>query len=205
MKFRLRLLFLCHLRTTFCIMISLANIPNERLCKDKKMERLILDGYNVIHKIPSLKRMLDLSLEKARNRLGDFLLEWKRTTGFRGKVTVVFDGKGHWLLDGASSYHGIEFLFSTERSDADRYIITLLNEFAGRDKVTVITEDNFIRNHCRVYQARCHDAAWLSMFVLPGAGKRSRKPAGKKSIGKDIPPKDMLDINRYLKDIWGIK
>src|SRR5258708_13764335 len=53
------------------------------------MERLIVDGYNVIHAWPSLKRLLGVSLEAARDKLVERLSVYALVTG--AEVTVVFD------------------------------------------------------------------------------------------------------------------
>src|SRR5258708_36831223 len=53
------------------------------------MERLIVDGYNVIHAWPSLKRLLGVSLEAARDKLVERLSVYALVTG--AEVSVVFD------------------------------------------------------------------------------------------------------------------
>src|SRR5712692_8438126 len=54
-----------------------------------KMERLVVDGYNVIHAWPTLKRLLGVSLEAARDKLIERLSVYGLVTG--ADVTVVFD------------------------------------------------------------------------------------------------------------------
>jgi len=54
------------------------------------MERVIVDGYNVIHAWPPLKRLMDgASLEAARDRLIERLSVFGMVVG--ADVTVVFD------------------------------------------------------------------------------------------------------------------
>ena len=53
------------------------------------MERVIVDGYNVIHAWVPLKRLLDVSLEAARDRLVERLAVYALVNG--SEVTVVFD------------------------------------------------------------------------------------------------------------------
>jgi predicted RNA-binding protein with PIN domain len=53
------------------------------------MERVIVDGYNVIHAWAPLKRLLGVSLEAARDKLIERLGVYAMVTG--AEVTVVFD------------------------------------------------------------------------------------------------------------------
>ena len=170
------------------------------------MQKLIVDGYNVIYKIPKLRAVLDKSLEKARNTLGSFLLAWKKEAGFHGKIIVAFDGQSENILDQMSSYHGITFLFSSKEEDADCMIISLLKENANssRAKITVVTDDNYIANHCRVYQAEIRSVAWLSSTESTQKADRSTKGRNASSTQKRISRKNQQEINQYLKGIWGI-
>ena len=49
------------------------------------MKKLILDGYNVIHKIPELYALLKKDLERARDGLAGYLLSWSRQNNFSGQ------------------------------------------------------------------------------------------------------------------------
>src|SRR5260370_341171 len=53
------------------------------------MERLIVDGYNIIHAWPSLKRLLGVSLEAARDKLVERLSVYALVTG--PDVTLAFE------------------------------------------------------------------------------------------------------------------
>jgi len=56
------------------------------------VERLIVDGYNIIHAWTPLKALMHESLEAARDRLIDRLAVYGQVTG--AEVTVVFDAQG---------------------------------------------------------------------------------------------------------------
>ena len=57
------------------------------------MKALVVDGYNAIYKIKSLKPLLDESLYEARKELTRLAMDYKRKTGGIAEVCVVFDGK----------------------------------------------------------------------------------------------------------------
>ena len=68
----------------------------------------LLDGYNIIHQIPSLIA-LD-KLEDRRNGLVRFIERNKFRGSVNNKITVVFDGKfGHW---GNESTPYVKVIFS---------------------------------------------------------------------------------------------
>lgn len=56
---------------------------------------LIIDGYNIINKWPSLKKAKSKSLDFARQQFIDTVEKYSDYTGI--KVTIVFDGKGEML------------------------------------------------------------------------------------------------------------
>jgi len=112
------------------------------------MRTLIVDGYNVIHAWPELKRVLQQeTLEKAREQLVRDLAEYASQTGVA--VTVVFDA--HVRGGGAASRElsdGVTVLFGTKTASADHVIERLAQRAArsgGGDEVTVATNDRLQR------------------------------------------------------------
>jgi predicted RNA-binding protein with PIN domain len=57
------------------------------------MSQLILDGYNIIHKIPHLRVHLNQGLEDARKALVNFMITWARTHNYKGSISIIFDGR----------------------------------------------------------------------------------------------------------------
>lgn len=160
---------------------------------------LLIDGYNVIHKIDALKAELQRNLEKSRKKLALYLNDWKRQCGFKGVIAVVFDGQSATYLDSVESYHGIKFYYSYKDSDADNHIIAMLKSHSRPGSITVISDDNYIRNHCKVYGARFKPVSYLT---LPKSKKPERK--ADHTSHKKIPHKDIVDINDYVRKKWGI-
>ena len=108
------------------------------------MQRLIVDGYNVVHAWPSLKRLLaGASLEDARDKLIERLSVLSTVTG--EEVTVVFDA--HHSAAMSSSHHvveGVHVIFTRKGRTADHAIERLAYEAnQDRDVITVATSDHF--------------------------------------------------------------
>ncbi|WP_027717379.1 NYN domain-containing protein [Desulfovirgula thermocuniculi] len=102
-------------------------------------EYLIVDGYNIIHAWPELERIYRTSMEHARARLVDILVNYAALSGEH--VVVVFDahrlkGRGH-----AEDAGGVEVIYTPGGVTADEVIEQLAGELARRGVVYVATGD----------------------------------------------------------------
>jgi predicted RNA-binding protein with PIN domain len=106
------------------------------------MERLVVDGYNIIHAWPALKRLLGVSLEAARDKLIERLSVYGLVTG--ADVTVVFDS--HQKASGANAeqlVEGVRVIFTRRGHSADQVIERIAYEATGAGGVvTVATSDH---------------------------------------------------------------
>jgi predicted RNA-binding protein with PIN domain len=105
-------------------------------------ERLVVDGYNVIHAWPDLRLLLGESLELARDRLVERLATLAQVTGV--EVTVVFDA--HRRRGGRESQEvrdGVRIVFTGQARSADQVIERMAFEARGRrDPMLVATSDS---------------------------------------------------------------
>ncbi|HEX6539683.1 MAG TPA: NYN domain-containing protein [Candidatus Dormibacteraeota bacterium] len=113
------------------------------------MHTLIVDGYNVIHAWPALKRVLDThGLEDARLQLIHALSEYAAHTGV--EVTVVFDAHGRAEpADPADVIDGVTVLFGTTNASADHVIERLAHRSSRNGRaadVIVATGDRLERS-----------------------------------------------------------
>ncbi len=109
------------------------------------MERLIVDGYNIIFAWPDLAAVKDVNLQDAREMLIATLADYAAMT--RQKVTVVFDS--HRRPDAEASEQtisGVEVVYSGRKTSADHVIERLLFEARASDEVTVATSDALQRD-----------------------------------------------------------
>ncbi len=113
------------------------------------MERLIVDGYNVTHAWPSLKQLMGVSLEDARDRLIDRLAVYSQVTG--AEVTVVFDAhRTAAMANSEQVVQGVRVVFTRKGHSADHAIERLAYTVtAGEDPLTVATSDRFQRDLVR--------------------------------------------------------
>lgn len=114
------------------------------------MERLIVDGYNVIHAWTSLKRLTaNASLEDARDKLIERLAVLSQVTG--ADVTVVFDAHhASSLSNSRETIEGVHVLFTRKGHSADHAIERIVYQAADAyDAITVATSDRFQRDLVR--------------------------------------------------------
>jgi predicted RNA-binding protein with PIN domain len=114
------------------------------------VERLVVDGYNVVHAWPSLKRLTtEASLEDARDKLVDRLSVLAIVTG--ADVTVVFDAHHSAALSNSeATVEGVHVIFTRKGHSADHVIERLAYDASQvHDVITVATSDRFQRDLVR--------------------------------------------------------
>ena len=113
------------------------------------MERLIVDGYNVVHAWPELKGLTRHSLEAARDRLIERLAVYAQVRGV--DVTVVFDA--HRTTAPSNSQEdvdGVHVMYTRKGHSADHAIERIAYSVAGSgDPIIVATSDRFQRDLVR--------------------------------------------------------
>jgi predicted RNA-binding protein with PIN domain len=114
------------------------------------LERLIVDGYNVVHAWPSLKRLVsNASLEAARDELVHRLSVMEMVTG--ESVTVIFDAHhSSAVANSEETVEGVRVIFTRKGHSADHAIERLAYEAqSAGDVITVATSDRFQRDLVR--------------------------------------------------------
>ena len=103
-----------------------------------------VDGYNYIKQSPDLRRLEQVELQKARERLIEQLARYKRLKGHA--IIIVFDG---WQTGGLAGHRersrGIEIIFSRVGEKADDVLKRLSAE--KREGITIVTSDNEVAFH----------------------------------------------------------
>jgi predicted RNA-binding protein with PIN domain len=139
------------------------------------VDRVIVDGYNVIHNWVPLKRLLDVSLEAAREKLIERLAVYAMVTG--SDVTVVFDA--HHSASRKNSeelVEGVRVVFSRKGHSAD-HVIERIAYAAGEagDAITVATSDRTQRDLVRGMGGAVIDGPELERRVLDAEREMGRR------------------------------
>jgi predicted RNA-binding protein with PIN domain len=140
------------------------------------VQRLIVDGYNVIHAWPSLKRLMnDASLEAARDDLIQRLSVLGMITG--DAVTVVFDAHhSSSMANSEESVEGVRVVFTRKGHSADHAIERIAYEASDSgDVITVATSDRFQRDLVRGMGGAVISALELERQVVEAEREMTRR------------------------------
>ncbi len=106
------------------------------------MNKIIIDGYNMIHLVPDLRQFLDDSLERARDelirKLKSYLLNKKVY------IAVVFDGNHPVGGQSFERNQNLEIKFSNYPFKADPLIKKLIQKEQQKGALTIVTHDSEI-------------------------------------------------------------
>lgn len=149
------------------------------------MLQYIIDGFNVVHKISSLKRSAT-----PRADLIHFIKKHKLTGSHNNKVTVVFDGAPSQEI---ISEPWVKIMYS-DRCPADDLIIAQIKKTKNTSQLIVVSDDREIRDCAKAYRAR---SVKVLDFITP---KRTGKPKIKDQ--KDISYTLQKEITDQMRKIW---
>jgi predicted RNA-binding protein with PIN domain len=154
------------------------------------VDRLIVDGYNIIFAWPELAALKDVKLEDARDLLIAMLADYAAMT--QQRVTIVFDS--HRRADAEASeqtINGVQVVYSGRKTSADHVIEKLLFEARPGDEVTVATSDSLQRDLALGREVKTVSARTLKAQVDAALSRRDRQ------IGDS---RAQSDIARRLED-----
>lgn len=140
------------------------------------MQRLIVDGYNVVHAWTSLKRLLsEASLEAAREKLIERLAVLGMISG--ESVTVVFDAHHSAAMSNSEeTVDGVRVVFTRRGHSADHAIERIAYRASEEgDVITVATSDRFQRDLVRGMGGAVISALELERRVIEAENEMTRK------------------------------
>jgi predicted RNA-binding protein with PIN domain len=139
-------------------------------------ERVVVDGYNVIHAWPELKRLLSgASLESARDRLIERLSVFGMVAG--AEVTVVFDAHHSTARSNSEQVvEGVHVVFTRKGHSADHAIERIAYDASQvGDMITVATSDRFQRDLVRGMGGAVISALDLERRVIDAEEELTRR------------------------------
>lgn len=161
---------------------------------------LLIDGYNVINRIPELKLCLDGGLENARLKLALLMSAWSH--GHPGtECIIVFDGDLQFAGSRDQRLAGIRCIFSRASHGADAEIIRFVRD--SREKILeiiVVSDDNNVRNNCRAHGAFVQP----SSFIMARKTHQSKSKSKASADGKGIDRKTAAEIDKELRKKFGL-
>ncbi|MFO7675731.1 MAG: NYN domain-containing protein [bacterium] len=160
------------------------------------MPSYLVDGYNVIHREPALKPLLERDAEAARTGLISMLAGFR--AGRRVRVTVVFDGRGGTGLDARTIAAGVQVVYAHFSETADARIVRLVRSSRHPRSLTVVSSDLGLVAQCRDFGASSLGA---EEFLA-----RCREVAGRPAAGRggngdraEVTPGEAAQVNAELE------
>ena len=126
------------------------------------MQHYIIDGYNVIHAIPTLKKTLAHNAESSRELLIHSVAQLTHKKKFR--CTIVFDGTAPANSPRQSPHAPVHVIFSFPFS-ADAKIKTMIEHSKQRPQLVIISSDNEIMNFAKVCSCQTHTSKYFSNLL----------------------------------------
>jgi len=160
------------------------------------MKALVVDGYNAIHKIPHLKKVMDKSLKDARGGVTKMAFEYRKKQGGIDKIYVVFDGKD---VHSGKGYSQTSHQIFSKTDKGDEEVIRTVKRLKNNYHVLVVTDDNFIRNNSCAHKATVIS---VSEFIDTINKKHKKSPSEKR---RHISLKLQEKINEELMEAWGLE
>lgn len=116
------------------------DISRKRKKNPEEKEYLLVDGYNIIFAWEDLRKLSQLNIEAARNKLIDILCNYQ---GYKKNTLIlVFDAyKVTGNPGNIQKYHNIYVVYTKEAETADQYIEKTVQEIGKKYHVTVATSD----------------------------------------------------------------
>ncbi|MBN2162508.1 MAG: NYN domain-containing protein [Pontiellaceae bacterium] len=153
-------------------------------------EWLIIDGYNLLHKVEKLVPMLRNDLSLARQRLVRMI----ENTAHRmaTQTTIVFDGRESGIDESLTVKH-IEVYFSPGNLSADTIIERLVSKYERPEKILVVTSDH--AEHATVSSAGAQVMSSQEFIAQCRLDER-------KSMEKRTPPGREPRLGDLFPDHW---
>lgn len=161
---------------------------------------LLVDGYNVINRVPELKAALDGGLQNARNQLALRISRWGHEhPGF--ECIIVFDGDIERAGAREERPAGIRCLFSLTPHGGDDELIRFVRERKARtSEIIVVSDDNKVANNCRAHGAVIRP----SDFLMARKASPARPRAARSRDGKNLDRRSAEEIDREMKKKFGL-
>lgn len=117
-------------------------------------QKIVIDGYNVLHLVEAYKSKLDSDLESARNQLIHDLKLYQAIK--KVEILIVFDGSAEIPSPFQQKTEGrIVIVFSRAPQKADNVIMELLTLEKQTGRITVVTNDNEIIKFAKSSGSHC--------------------------------------------------
>lgn len=177
----------------------------------------IIDGYNVIHRVPRWEKQLELSLERGREALLSYCRKWMQHRGDVWMFHVVFDGDCAVAPSHTSSGPGVRVVYTRTGETADDRMLDIMREFGDGCEYVAVSDDRYVTGHATLLSAEVMSASDFAAFLSPaskpprkkqrGRGSRASEdadPTSRDNTAGKVSPYDAKIITDSLRREWNV-
>jgi predicted RNA-binding protein with PIN domain len=125
--------------------------------------RYLIDGYNLLHQLPELRRQMEYDLQNAREGLLIRLSAFSLSKSV--DVSVVFDGIDE-SLPSTGRWRSLFVYFSKPPQKADPLIKKMISERKKGEELVVVTSDREIDMYARLCGVKVESSQTFAMAML---------------------------------------
>jgi len=167
---------------------------------------MILDAYNILHRLPSWKPLLEVSLENGREALLAYCRRWMMQRGDVWLFIAVFDGDSGVMAGQSSAGPGVRVVYSATGESADDRILAILHEFGERFDYVVVSDDRYVINRAKLLGAAIMSSSAFGAF-LSARDRRGPAAKGRAAAAREgddaLSPDESREITESLLRLWG--
>ena len=141
----------------------------------------IVDGYNLIHAIPTLKKLLEHDGFQAREQL--VFLVSRLTFKRKFRCTIVFDGVKPHEPHPSPTHSPVHIVFSSPLS-ADAKIKSMIDLSKNRTLLVIVSSDREILDYAKVCSCITHTSKYFSNLLFEEPDKGEEKDSAALSKGQ---------------------
>jgi len=164
-----------------------------------RCKTFIVDGYNVIRRVPAWRALFAKNVDAARRALLQYCREWRAGRRDVEQVIVVFDGDSSVGFVKQARIPGVRTLFTKTGEEADQRIILLVSRSEAPSEISVVSDDGEV-----IKAARSHRAMTMSAKEFHDSRCRQRS-APETSDKVQLTPGEKDEINEMVKRAYGIE
>ena len=153
------------------------------------MKYVIIDGYNLLHKIPGLRNLMKENPDSAQMNL---LYTARRSLNSGEKLVLV--------LDGYSNFKSSDIIYSGNVT-ADEVIRNFIEDHYAKDSITVVSSDSYITGLAKVCGCeviKSEDFVKLNKLSDLSLPRKEKKETKEEEKPTDISKKDLEEFKKYF-------
>jgi predicted RNA-binding protein with PIN domain len=166
---------------------------------------MIVDGYNVIHRVPALRARLEDGLEAARRTLIQYCSEWMDRRRDVWLFFLVFDGDTEVHGQEMGGAPSVRQIFTQTGEAADDRILHIVEERESFSRCVVVSDDLYVTRGAKGAATEIMTASQFFAVLREDGrgegGKLTPAPADKSGI----TPAQAKAIHDELMRTWVLK